>query len=182
MKKNITIKKAAAVAVEKLEKANELKRMRANDLEELAAKHAEKAKEIEGEITIATVRLSTIEADEDGGRVSELRRTIRTLVNKSFTEMEAAGNYENEARNLLFETRESAVYVIRVDDDEKAEILTKSEYEKEINNLSTWAGTRFYRNYTSAGYVPTRVTFSGHGTPYNYFFGTLKQLKDAAEN
>ena len=179
--KKIDKKEAARIAVETIEKAYELKRTRANDLKELAAKHAEKANEIGNDIAVANARLTAIERDEDGGRINELRRIIRTMAKDSFKEMETASNYEDESRNLLSEIQSSAIYVTRVDDNGETEILSKKEYEKQIENLSTWGGVRFYRNYTSAGYVPTRVTFGGHGTPYSYIFGTLEDFKEWSE-
>ena len=180
MKKKIDLKKIAGAAAEMIEKANELKKVQANDFQELATKHAEKAKELEGEVTLAIARIAYIEPDEDGGRINELRRTARAMTVRSLSEMEAARNYEEEARKLDIESQPSSLHVVRVDDNEQSEILTRDEYFKELENLGSWAGTRFYRNYTSIGYVPTRVTFRGHGVPYTYLFGTLEDFKRKA--
>ena len=174
------LKKALAMAVEMIEKANENKKTRSSDCRELAAKHAEKAKELESDVALANARLTSIELDEDGGRINELRRTARAMAVRSLSEMEIARNYEEEARKLDNESQPSSLHVVRVDDNEDSEILTREEYFKELEHLGTWAGTRFYRNYTPAGYVPTRVTFSGRGVPYSYLIGTLEQLKEQA--
>ena len=181
MKKKIDLKKVTGAAVEMIEKANEDKKTRSSDFRELAAKHAEKAKELEGYVAVANARLTYIERDEDGGRINEIRRTARAMAERSLSEMEVARNYEEEARKLDNESQPSGIFVIRVDDDSKSEVLTRDEYFKELKNLGSWAGTRFYRNYTSIGYVPTRVTFSGRGVPYTYLIGTLEDFKRRAE-